>query len=146
MNDTIRGGCLCGAVRYEISGAQTVGGDCYCDDCRRSSGTAFCSHMGVAEDGFAVTGDLAAFAKPADSGNLVTRKFCPTCGSAVVSVNSGAPGLAFVRASSLDDPETFAPQMTVYASRAPSWAPPPAGRPTFPEMPPPPDRPDAATA
>ena len=31
------------------------------------------------------------------------------------------PGLAFARASSLDDPEIAKPQMVVYASRASSW-------------------------
>ena len=42
----------------------------------------------------------------------------------------GLPGMVFVRASSLDDPEVFQPQMIVYSSRKPSWdhgGPEPAG-------------------
>ena len=31
------------------------------------------------------------------------------------------PGMVFVRASSLDDPEAFKPQMVVYTDRAASW-------------------------
>ena len=43
--------------------------------------------------------------------------------------------------SYIDDPEAFAPQMIVYASRAPSWAQLDAGLATFPEMAPAADRP-----
>jgi len=135
------GGCLCGTVRYEGTDPQG-GGHCYCNDCRHTSGTSHGSHMIVAEDNIVVNGELRFFDAPADSGNLVSRGFCPTCGSAVMSRNSGMPGMAFVRASSLDDPEVFAPQIVVFASRAPSWSQPDAKLTAFAEMPPPQDMPD----
>ena len=97
-------------------------GHCHCEDCRRSSGTDHCTHVLLAEDGFSVTGALTRFDKPADSGNVITRAFCPTCGSPVLSRNSGMPGMVFVRASSLDDMEAVSPSLTVYAGCAPSWA------------------------
>ena len=135
------GGCLCGAVRYEGQVAKG-GGHCHCDDCRRSGGTGHCSHMAVPEDGFRQTGEVRFFDKPADSGNMVSRGFCPTCGAAVYSRNSGVPGLVFVRASSLDDPEVFQPQMIVYSSRKPSWDHMDASLPSFAEMPAPADVPE----
>jgi hypothetical protein len=46
------------------------------------------------------------------------------------------PGVMMITASSLDDPDKFVNQMSVYASRAPSWDRPPADAPSFPEMPP----------
>lgn len=137
----ITGGCLCGRVRYQSSGAVFGGGHCYCRDCRRSSGTAACSHLAVPAAGFELTGDTTGFARPADSGNVVTRHFCPTCGSALYSTNAANPAVVFVRASSLDDPEAFIPQMIVYASRAPSWAHLDGGLATFPEMAPAAERP-----
>ncbi|WP_421788594.1 GFA family protein [Hyphobacterium sp.] len=133
--ESIEGGCLCGAVRYAISGEPAVTGDCYCTDCRKASGTSHCTHAAFPEPAFAIEGQLRFFDKPADSGNMVSRCFCPTCGSAVYSTNSGMPGLVFVRASSLDDPERISPAMSVYASRAPSWAAVSAARPAFAEMP-----------
>ena len=136
----IEGGCLCGAVRYTAT-EQTGGGHCYCNDCRRSSGTSHCSHMMVPEDGFSVSGDVRFFDKPADSGNVVTRGFCPTCGSAVYSRNSGMPGMAFIRVSSLDDPAVFEPAVIVYTSRAPDWARMDDALPAFAEMPPPAEQP-----
>lgn len=131
---TINGGCLCGQVRYNCS-EENGGGHCHCNDCRKTSGTGHGSHMIVPEAAFTVTGTLKFFDKPADSGNMVSRGFCPECGSAVYSTNSGMPGLVFVRASSLDDPEFFKPQMVVYTNRAASWDKMDSSLPGFEKMP-----------
>jgi hypothetical protein len=77
--------------------------------------------MIVPEGTFQVSGELKFFDKPSDAGNNVSRGFCPTCSSPVYSTNSGMPGMVFIRASSLDDPEVFQPQMVVYTRSAPSW-------------------------
>ena len=115
------GGCLCGAVRYVSRADPLVSGHCHCLDCRRSSGSGHCSHLAVPADAVAVSGTGAEYRRRADSGNVVARVFCPTCGAPVFSRNAAMPDLLFIRASSLDDPEVFKPQMVVYASRAPSW-------------------------
>jgi hypothetical protein len=117
---SITGGCLCEKVRYQAS-EETGGGHCHCIDCRKSSGTGHCSHMIVPEAAFSLTGDVRFFDKAADSGNMISRGFCPTCGSAVYSTNAGMPGMVFLRASSLDDPNLFRPQMVVYTDRAAVW-------------------------
>ena len=131
------GGCLCGAVRYESSAEAAIAGHCHCDDCRKTSGTGHGSHMAVPEQAFELTGEVRFFDKPADSGNMVSRGFCPTCGSAVYSRNSGMPGMAFVRASSLDDPNVFRPQLVVYTKRAATWDLIDTSLPSFDGMPPP---------
>jgi len=134
------GGCLCGSVRYEGT-EESGGGHCHCIDCRRSSGTGHGSHMIVPEAALQVTGKVRFYDAPADSGNIVSRGFCPTCGSPIYSRNSGFPGMVFVRASSLDDPEVFKPQMVVYTDRAPSWDKMDTALPSFAAMPSPEDRP-----
>lgn len=141
----ITGGCLCGSVRYECA-EETGGGHCHCNDCRKSSGTGHCSHMIVPETGFTVTGEVRFFDQPADSGNMVSRGFCPTCGSALYSTNAGMPGAVFVRASSLDDPEAFKPQMIVFTDRAASWDHMDASLPGFAAMPSPDDIPQELSA
>jgi hypothetical protein len=78
---------------------------------------------------------MSFYDRRADSKNIVSRGFCPNCGSPVYSTNSGMPGMIFVRASSLDDPEIARPTMVVYASRAPSWNHVDSKLPTFAEMP-----------
>ena len=68
-----------------------------------------------------VTGAVKYYASKADSGNTVSRGFCPECGSRVVGKTSGMPDLAIVLAGSLDDGSKYQPQMDVYTSSAQSW-------------------------
>lgn len=136
MGSAFTGGCLCGAVRYSCTAVPAMAGHCHCEDCRRSSGSGRCSHLGVPEHSVSITGETCGYPRPADSGNVVTRHFCPTCGAPIFSLNSGMPGMMFLRASSLDDTEVFKPQMHVYVARAPSWDRPTEGLPSFQTMPP----------
>lgn len=136
MSTRFSGGCLCGAVRYTCDGAPMMAGHCHCEDCRRSSGTGHASHLAIAEDTVVLTGAVTRYARPADSGNLVVRAFCPTCGAPVFSTNPALPGMIFLRASSLDDLEVFQPQMHVFAKRAASWDAPSRDLPVFETMPP----------
>lgn len=130
----ITGRCLCGAVSYRCTETE-LAGHCYCIDCRRSSGTGHCSHMIVPQEGFELSGNLKFFDAPSDNGNTVSRGFCPECGSPVYSTNSGMPGKICIRASSLDNPEVFKPQMNVFVGRAPSWDTVDASLPSFDSMP-----------
>lgn len=134
MTEGFSGGCLCGAVRYKSASAPMIAGHCQCVDCRKSSGTGHCSHIGVHETAVTLTGAVTGYARPADSGNIVTRYFCPTCGAPIYSTNAAFGGTLFIRASSLDDPEVFKPQALVYASRGPSWDMIDPTLPRFPEM------------
>jgi hypothetical protein len=77
--------------------------------------------MIVPEVAFMITGEVRFFDMPADSGNMISRGFCPECGSPIYSKNSGMSGMVFVGASSLDDPQVFRPQMVVYTNRAAPW-------------------------
>jgi hypothetical protein len=136
MTQAFTGRCLCGAVSYSCTGEPVAAGHCHCEDCRRSSGSGHCSHLGVPEASVTLRGETKGYARPADSGNVVTRHFCPTCGAAVFSTNSGMPGLTFLRASSLDDLEVFRPQMHVYVAQAASWDRRDDALPAFATMPP----------
>lgn len=112
-----------------------LAGHCYCVDCRKASGTDPGTHLMTPEDGFTVSGEVKFYDRPADSKNIVSRGFCPQCGSAIYSKNSAMAGVVFVRASSLDDLEIAKPQMILYTSRAPSWSQLDPNLPSFPEMP-----------
>ena len=136
MPTPFSGGCLCGAVRYSSDAEPMMAGHCHCEDCRRTSGSGHSSHLVVPEESVRLTGEVKGYERASDSGNLVTRAFCPTCGAPIFSKNPAMPGMIFLRASSLDDLETFQPQMHVYATRAASWDAPRAGVPAFDKMPP----------
>jgi len=132
----ISGGCLCGAVRYEGTTEPMVQGHCQCRDCQKASGTGHISIMAVPEGDIAITGDLKFYAKPADSGNMVRRGFCPNCGSSVLSKNDGMAGMLFLMAGCLDDPNQLEPAFAVYTSRAAEWDHLDSALMAFPEMPP----------
>lgn len=135
MTHPLTGRCLCGAASYRVDAEPMVTGHCHCVDCRKASGTGHCTHVMVPADAYAVTGTLTSYACPSDSGNIVERFFCPICGCAIHSTNTGMVGVIAVRASSLDDPDAITPQMIVYTSRAPAWDVMDPALPSFPEMP-----------
>ena len=135
MSQGFTGGCLCGAVRYESAAAAQIALHCHCRDCRRSSATGHATIVIVPECEISLTGEVRFYDRPADSGNIVSRGFCPSCGSAIYARNSGTPGTVGLCASSLDDPEIVEPGMVVYTSRALSWDPVAPGLRSFAEMP-----------
>ena len=138
MTKIMTGSCLCGAVTYEARGEPMIVGHCHCVDCRKASGTGHGTHVAMPEGDVTIKGAVTGYARPADSGNVVERFFCTTCGCPIYSTNPDAPGMSgmvFLRASSLDDPDQVTPQMIVYASRAPKWDVMDASLPSFAEMP-----------
>lgn len=131
----ISGRCLCGAVHFSGEAEPLFQAKCYCTDCRKQSGSAHAAMMGVPSDAILFSGALTDFQSLADSGNRVTRSFCPVCGTGMRASNERMPGLVFLRASTLDDPSLFSPQMIVWAARAPAWDPVTPGIPAFAERP-----------
>jgi hypothetical protein len=124
MATLFSGGCMCGAVRYEISAEPMMSAICYCRDCQRSTGSAFASVLVVPKAAFKLTkGQLKEFEVTADSGNKVSRGFCANCGAPIISLLSSVPDVVAVKAGSLDDPSKFAPGASVYMSSAQPWAP-----------------------
>ena len=129
------GGCLCGAVHYTSTAYPSFVGQCHCIDCRKTSGTDHATNLLVPEDAFTLTGTLKFFDQPADSGNVVSRGFCPECGASILARNSGLAGRVLVRPSSLDDLEIAKPHLVVFSSRVPSWRPLDPETPAFANMP-----------
>jgi hypothetical protein len=129
------GGCLCGAVRYEIEGAPQFVGKCYCNDCKKETGTGHNTVVAVSDAALHLTGALTKFARRGDSGAEVVRSFCPICGTTVFGCPSAMPGVSMVRAGTLDNPASITPMMAIYGSRAVHWDQPPAGLQVFAEMP-----------
>ncbi len=130
------GRCLCGAVRYTIKSDALFAGRCYCDDCRRVSGSGHNAVIGFPEEAVSITGRLTEYTTIGGSGQPITRRFCPTCSSRIAGRADVMPGVTMITASSLDDPSLFVSQMSVFTAQATSWDPPPADSPAFPGMPP----------
>src|ERR1700689_2567705 len=103
-----RGGCLCGAVRYEARGEPSYAGHCYCADCRKASGSGFVGFMGFGSDQVRFSGETRVFSCEAARG-VADRNFCPTCGGLVFGGIVGKVSSHTIYAGSLDDPTLFEP-------------------------------------
>jgi hypothetical protein len=79
------GGCLCGAVTFEINGALRPVIACHCVQCRKSSGHHVAA-TSVARDGIKISGDVTWF----QSSKTARRGFCGTCGSNLFWDGAGA--------------------------------------------------------
>jgi len=75
--------------------------------------------------------DLAASEGVGESGQPVIRRFCPDCGSPVVSYVAAAPGLEWIRAGTLDDMSWYEPQMHIWCGSAQPWVSIDGGLPRF---------------
>lgn len=115
------GRCLCGAVSFTLTADPLAVRICWCRDCQHvaANGTV---NLHVPAEALSVSGTLVAHTKSADSGNLVTREFCPTCGTHILAHSSARPHLRVLRAGNLDDPSSVHPDMNIWAASAPGWA------------------------
>jgi hypothetical protein len=117
----LTGGCLCGRVRYTVTGEPVFSGLCHCRSCQRYTGSAFETVIAFPTDAVRVTGELKTFHDTGDSGQPVHRNFCPNCGSGIIAQCEVLPGLTIVLAGGLDDSSAFKPTMDVYWSRVQPW-------------------------
>jgi hypothetical protein len=69
-----------------------------------------------------IEGLLVDYQCHADSGRLMLRQFCPSCGTPVFTQADTRKHYVGVRAGTLDDPDLGKPQITIWTSSAPSWA------------------------
>jgi hypothetical protein len=80
----VSGGCLCGAVRYEIDGRISPIALCHCSKCRKANGSAFHSGALCRKTRFRwVSGEDSICTYRTPSG--YTTRFCRSCGSPVPS-------------------------------------------------------------
>ena len=114
----IRGGCFCGFVRYELSGALSHETCCHCSICRRTSGAPFVAWCTVPATGFAFTwGEPASF----PSSDHGTRTFCPRCGTPLTFRSTRTPEEVDVTIASLEDPEAVPPRDHTRTSSRLTW-------------------------
>ena len=100
----IAGGCLCGAIRYEINGEPFRIANCHCDDCRKATGSAYATILFFKEDQIKILqGTPKTFEHLAASKNTMIKEFCSNCGSQVFGSGAMFPGVKDVTVGSIDD-------------------------------------------
>ena len=134
---TIKGGCLCGAIRYSADAAPLMTAACHCKNCQRQSGSAFTVVIAIPKGALTFEGgEPASFADTGDSGLAVKRRFCAACGSPIYSEAAATPELDWLKAGSLDDTSWVQPQANIWCESAQPWVPMDAATPRVPRNPP----------
>ena len=123
----MEGGCLCGNIRYTISGEPAAKALCHCLDCRKISGSTYSTNAVFPLDGFKFTsGTPKEHFKVADGGNGITSHFCGDCGSMMTRRGPSFPGLVIIKAGTLDDKNAlseFKPVTELFAKHRVDWVP-----------------------
>ncbi len=118
MAEDVKGGCLCGKVRYRIAGTPLETLYCHCRMCQRAHGATVVAWLTVSLDGFEVTsGEPAAY----QSSTTAVRHFCASCGSPLTWRATDNPRLVDVSIATLDKPETVEPALHLWTDSQIAW-------------------------
>ena len=120
--DTAAGGCLCGAIRYTVTGPTLFVCQCCCKDCQKATGTGHTTIFGLRRHQLVLEGTPRTYTNPGDSGGAVTRHFCGTCGGRLFTTGD-LPGdtVVIMQAGSLDEPNRVSPESVIYTKDAVAW-------------------------
>ena len=116
----LKGGCYCGAVKYEIHGKVLAFLNCHCPDCRKFTGSAFSPVVITEAAGFRIVSGEDHLV-PFRSSPGKYRHFCKTCGNPLFSRADHRPGMVIVRAGSLDDDPGIKPQAHYWTDFKAPW-------------------------
>jgi hypothetical protein len=116
----LSGGCLCGGVRYEISGALRHASHCHCSMCRKQHGAAFGSYGSARRADFRWTAGEELLARFASSPGI-ERGFCQRCGSTLFwDAIANAEGFG-VALGTLDGDPGMRPSLHIFVGSKAPW-------------------------
>jgi hypothetical protein len=115
----LRGGCLCGGVRFEVTAPFRRANHCHCSRCRKHSGTFGLTQGRVPREGFRlVQGE--ELLRIYDPGGAV-KVFCSRCGSSLFGGTWPEGPEVSIRLGSLDDDPGIHPQYHSFVADRASW-------------------------
>jgi hypothetical protein len=130
----LRGSCLCGGVRYEITGRLSGALNCHCTMCRKAHGAAFRSRASVKAADFKwVQGEELVTYYESSAGNH--RGFCRICGSPLLSRFDQHPTFYGLPLGALDDDPGVKPMRHVFVADKAPWFDITDGLPQYPGLP-----------
>jgi hypothetical protein len=117
----IHGGCLCGGVRYRLSGPFLRAGHCHCSRCRKHSGAAACTQGRVLREHFELLcgAELIRAYRPAPG--AAVKAFCAVCGSSLFGGEWPAGPEVSIRLGSVDGDPGIRPQYHTWVGSRACW-------------------------
>jgi hypothetical protein len=119
----LQGGCLCGAVRYEVTAPFLSAGYCHCTRCQRRTGTGSSANGRVPQSGFTLLQGEESLRSYQPPGGGVPKLFCTECGSALFSGAPSSDEEVALRLGTLDGDPGIRCEYRMFADNAASWEP-----------------------
>ncbi|MFB2864715.1 GFA family protein [Aeromonas sp. MdU4] len=114
----MRGGCHCGAIRYEVLAVPFAADFCHCRDCQQTTGAPVAAWMDFrVEQVQWLRGTPTEYA----SSDVIRRGFCATCGSTLSYRSTQYPDYLTLAIASLDNPAAVAPTYHIYTDSQLPW-------------------------
>jgi hypothetical protein len=116
----IAGSCLCGAVRFEISGPIEGVAHCHCTICQRAHGAAFATWAAIPDERLRMLAGEESVTHYRSS-SIGTRSFCRTCGSSLFCTLDAHPGVTDVALGCLAPDHGAIPRAHVFWDDRVGW-------------------------
>ncbi len=119
---TLKGSCLCGAVKYEAAGEPKRFYHCHCSRCRKATGTGHASNLFIQPGVLKwLCGEEQIRTFKVPEARRFTTSFCATCGGRLPRQAKGTD-VVMIPAGSLDDPAPIKPQARIFSGSRASWS------------------------
>lgn len=115
-----QGSCLCGKVKFTLSGDIQDIVHCHCSLCRKAQGSAFATNANVNKKDFIFTaGENNLTAYPLSA--IQTKYFCKTCGSPIMSKNTQHPDAIRIRIGTIESDISERPGAHIFTASKANW-------------------------
>lgn len=123
MSGIHEGGCLCGAMRYRVSGQPLRASVCHCTFCQRRTGAAFAVVVAFGEAQIEMTGNtLSEYEHRSDESlRWIRLQFCNRCGTTVTATTEKSPGVRIISGGTFDDPSWVKLERHIWTRSAQHW-------------------------
>ena len=121
-NIKFKGSCLCGSIKYELTGEPMRFYHCHCQRCRKATGTGHASNIMVKEETFKwLSGETLLKRYKVPEAERFYTHFCSECGSAMPR-DVPELGATFIPAGSLDTEISIKPEARIFWDSRVEWS------------------------
>jgi hypothetical protein len=119
---TRRAACNCGQLSLTVAGDPARISMCHCLQCQQRTGAVLSNQARFRRDQvIEIAGRATEYTRSADSGNALTFRFCPVCGSTVYWEGEGFPGFVAIAIGTFADPAFPAPTLSMCENARQRW-------------------------
>ena len=121
-NKSIKGGCICGEVKYKLSEKPLFTQACHCKDCKILTGSSYVINSSILENTLSIEGEISkSIELKGGSGAPCKVYFCAKCGTYIYTDYESAVGRLNVRTKTLNNSNEYPPQVHIFTKDKDSW-------------------------